>query len=187
MMSGRGHLILLLCGVFAGSPALAAEIGTTDGRIKLTYDDTAWTGAQDNAGLPELACKAGGCGGNTAGCGTVLVDYDGEALSQDSFENGFKDNLGQSAVTSADANGGSNAEIVEAAAVATHGANRGVGLSLRVTFDDQPTRVDHFWLQAGPDLVGITCLVADDRYEAAKPAFERIFADAAVANTSPAP
>ncbi len=180
MISGRGHLFLLLSAVLTGTPAAAAEIATSDGRVALTYDDAAWTGALDGNGLPELACKADGCGGNTAGCGTVLVRHEGEALSKDSFENGFRTNLGPSAVDSANANGGSDAQIAKEAAVETFGSNTGVTLSLRVSFEGQPTRVDHFWLQSGADLVGFTCLVADDRHEAAAPAFQQIFAGAAV-------
>jgi hypothetical protein len=182
MKSGRGQLILFLSAAIAGTPAAAAEIATQGGRIALTYDDAAWAGALDSAGLPELACKAESCGGNTAGCGTVLVQHQGEALSKDSFENGFRENLGPSAVDSANANGGSNAEIVGQASVTKYGSNTGVTLSLRVSFEGQPTRVDHFWLQSGPDLVGFTCLVADDRYEAAASAFQDVFARAAVAN-----
>lgn len=186
MKAGRGQLILFVAAALAGGPAVAAEIATQDGRIALTYDDAAWTGALDSNGLPELACKDASCGGNTAGCGTVLVQPGGEPLSRESFENGFRENLGPSAVDSANANGGTGAEIVDEAAVATFGGNRGVTLSLRVSFEDQPTRVDHFWLQSGADLVGFTCLVADDRHETAASAFQQIFADAAVANTSPA-
>jgi hypothetical protein len=184
MRSGRGQIILFLAAALAVTPAAAAEIATSDGRIALTYDDAAWTGTLDGNGLPELACKADQCGGNTAGCGTVLVQPQGEALSRDSFENGFRENLGPSAVDSANANGGSDAEIVTPAAVTTFGDNSGVTLSLRVTFEGQPTRVDHFWLQAGADLVGFTCLVADDRHEAAAPAFQQIFTGAAVATES---
>jgi hypothetical protein len=183
MRSGRGQLILFLSAALAGTPAAAAEmkIATNDSRIALTYDDAAWTGTLDDNGLPELACKAESCGGNTAGCGTVLVQHDGEPLSRDSFENGFRTHLGQSAVDSANANGGSDAEIAKEAAVEDRGNNRGVTLSLKVTFEGQPTRVDHFWLQSGRDLVGFTCLVADDRYETAAPAFQDVFARAAVA------
>jgi hypothetical protein len=184
MKSGRGQLILFLSAALAGTPAAAAEIATSDGRVVLTYDEAAWTGALDSAGLPELACKADSCGGNTAGCGTVLVQHEGEALSRESFESGFRENLGPSAVNSANANGGSDAEIVNQASVTTYGGNTGVTLSLRVSFEGQPTRVDHFWLQSGPDLIGFTCLVADDRYEAAAPAFQQVFARAAVTEGS---
>jgi hypothetical protein len=182
MKSERGQIILLLTATLAATPAAAAEIATQGGRIALTYDDADWNGALDQAGLPELACKAPGCGGNTAGCGTVLVQPQGEPLSKASFENGFRENLGPSAVDSANKNGGSGAEIVTPAAVTKYGNNTGVTLSLKVSFDGQPTRVDHFWLQSGPDLVGFTCLVAEDRYETAEPAFRDVFTSAAVAN-----
>jgi hypothetical protein len=183
MKSARGEVILFVAAALAATPALAAEIATTDGRIKLTYSDTDWNGALDGKDkLPELSCKTEGCGGNTAGCGTVLVQHEGEALSQDSFENGFRENLGPSALKSVSANGGSDAKIVTPAAVTKYGNNNGVTLSLQVTFEGQPTRVDHFWLQSGRDLVGFTCLVAQDHYEAAADAFRKVFADAAVAN-----
>jgi hypothetical protein len=182
MKSARGQIILFLSAALAGTPAAAAEIATADGRIALTFDDAAWNGALDGDKLPELACKAPGCGGNTAGCGTVLVQHEGEPLSKASFENGFREHLGQSAVDSANKNGGSGAEIVKDATVEDIGSNRGVTLSLKVTFDGQPTRVDHFWLQSGPDLAGFTCLVAEDRYETAAPAFRDVFTRAAVAN-----
>jgi hypothetical protein len=51
---------------------------------------------------------------------------------------------------------------------------------MRITFDETPTRVDHFWLQAGADLTGITCIVADANYSQARPGFERIFSDATI-------
>ncbi len=180
MTLGRGQLIFLIATALAGTPAVAAEIAATDGRVALTYDEASWTGALDNAGLPELACKADSCGGSTAGCGTVLVVYQGEPLSRDSFENGFRENLGKSVVDSANANGGTGAELVSPPTVTTLGSNAGITLSIRVAFEDQPTRVDHFWLQSGADLVGFTCLVAEDSYETAAPAFQQIFATAAV-------
>jgi hypothetical protein len=184
MKSGRGQLILFVAAALAGVPAAAAEktVATEDGRVALTFDDASWNGALDGDKLPTLGCKAEGCGGNTSGCGTVLVQHEGEPLSRDSFENGFRENLGPSAVDSANQNGGSDAAIVSEAAVTTHGSNTGVGLSLRVVFEGQPTRVDYFWLQSGRDLVGFTCLVAEDRYESAADAFKDVFTRAAVAS-----
>jgi hypothetical protein len=159
---------------------LAAEISGSDGVVTLRYDDAAWTARLDEESQPELVCNAGECGGNTAGCGTVVVG--GGGLSEDSFFGGFRENLGEKALESARTNSGPNAdpEIVEPASVAIFGGNKGVALSMRMAFDEAPTRIDHFWLQAGSDLVGLTCIVADTNYDEARPGFEQIFSDATI-------
>ena len=74
----------------------------------------------------------------------------------------------------------SHPEIVSPASVATIGGKTAVTLSMRLAFDGTATRVDHFWLLAGSDIAGLTCVVADTEYRRARPAFERIFTDMAV-------
>jgi hypothetical protein len=160
----------------------AAEISGTNGLVTLEYDDAIWTARLDEEGQPELACNAEDCGGNTAGCGTVVVAREGEGLSEESFFGGFRENLGREALQSAGTNAGpeANPEIVAPASIATFGDNTGIALSMRLTFDETPTRLDHFWLRAGPDLAGITCVVADVAYSQARPGFERVFSDTTI-------
>jgi hypothetical protein len=167
----------------AGIPdATAAEISGENGLITLDFDDALWTARLDEEGQPELACHSEDCGGSSAGCGTVVVGRDGEGLSEDSFFGGFRENLGKKAIESARINAGpgANPEIIVPTSAETFGKNTGVALSMRITFDQTPTRIDHFWLQAGADLAGITCIVADAKYSEARPGFERIFSDATI-------
>ena len=164
------------------SNATAAEISGDDGLVTLEYDDALWTARLDEEGQPELTCQSEDCGGSSAGCGTVVVRREGDGLSEESFFGGFRENLDGKAIESARTNAGpgANPEIVDSASTETFGKNTGVALSMRISFDEAPTRVDHFWLQAGADLAGITCIVLDANYNEARPALERIFSDATI-------
>ena len=178
----RSSTILLLVGLAVAGEfpaATAAEIANTSGIVALAYDETIWSAQLDQEGEPELACIAEACGGDTAGCGSVVVKRQGDGLSEEAFLGGFRENLDEKTLESARTNAGENAqpEIVSPASITALGGKTGISLSIRVAFDGTLTRVDHFWLLAGSDLAGLTCVVADSEYGRARPAFERIFAD----------
>jgi hypothetical protein len=177
-------LLFVLGLVAAGMPehTRAAEIAGTSGIVTLAYDETLWSGQRDQEGEPELACIAEACGGDTAGCGSVLVRRDGSGLSEEVFLGGFREHLDEETLKSAKTNAGeaSRPEIVSPSSVATIGGRTAVTLSMRLAFDGTPTRVDHFWLQAGSAIAGLACVVAEAEYGRARPAFERVFTDMAV-------
>lgn len=160
----------------------AAEIAGASGIVTLAYDETLWSGQRDQEGEPELACIAEACGGDTAGCGSVLVRREGNGLGENVFLGGFREHLDEETLKSARTNAGeaSRPEIVSPASVATIGGRTAITLSMRLAFDGTPTRVDHFWLQAGSAIAGLACVVAEAEYGRARPAFERVFADMAV-------
>lgn len=179
----RGTQRLLLPLVFAAlavagtlPAATAAEITGQNGIVTLVYDDAMWSAQHDNEGDPEITCTSAACGGNTAACGAVTVRPGGAGLSEDAFLGSFRQNLGSTTLESARTNA-SSAELVASPTVTEFGGNTGIALSIMIDFDDVPTRIDYFWLQAGPDLAGITCLVAAADHDAARSAFETIFAD----------
>lgn len=177
--------LLLLFGLAAAgtaAPSEAAEIAGASGTVTLAYDETLWSGQRDQEGEPELACIAEACGGDTAGCGSVLVKREGGGLGEEVFLGGFREHLDEETLKSAKTNAGeaSRPEIVSPASVATIGGRTAVTLSMRLAFDGTPTRVDHFWLLAGPDIAGLACVVAEAEYGRARPAFERVFAGMAV-------
>jgi hypothetical protein len=181
----RSSVAVFLVGLAtAGAPdiSLAAEIADNSGTVTLVYDDTLWSAQRDQEGEPELACTAEACGGDTAGCGSVLVKRQGNGLSEEVFLGGFREHLDEETLKSARTNAGegSRPEIVSPASVTTIAGKTAVTLSMRVRFDGTATRVDHFWLLAGSDIAGLTCVVAEAEYGRARPAFERIFADLTV-------
>jgi hypothetical protein len=181
----RSWILLTIAGLaMAGAPAAlaAAEIAGNSGIVTLTYDETAWSAKLDQEGEPELACIDEACGGNTAGCGSVVVKREGSGLNQETFLGGFREHLDEETLKSARINAGEGAdpEIVAPAAVTELGGKTAIALSMRVAFNGTPTRVDHFWLLAGSDLAGLACVVAESEYGRAKPAFERIVADSTV-------
>jgi hypothetical protein len=181
----RFPLLILVAGLAtAGVPATltAAEIAGNSGIVTLTYDEAAWSAKLDQEGEPELACIAEACGGNTAGCGSVVVKREGSGLNQETFLGGFREHLDEETLKSARINAGEGAspEIVVPSIVTEFGGKTAIALSMRVAFNGTPTRVDHFWLLAGSDLAGLACVVAETEYGRARPAFERLFADLTV-------
>jgi hypothetical protein len=171
-----------LAGLSAPKSLAAAELAGNSGIVTLNYDEAVWSAKLDQEGEPELACIAEACGGDTAGCGSVVVKREGSGLNQETFLGGFREHLDEETLKSARINAGEGAspEIVAPAAVTELGGKTAIALSMRVDFNGTPTRVDHFWLLAGSDLAGLACVVAETEYARARPAFERVFADLTV-------
>jgi len=171
---------LTLAGAAAGTHA--TEITDTSGLVTLTYDQTMWTEGVDETGEPVVDCIREACGGDAASCAVVIVLRNGDGPPDQAFLERFRQNLdGTTVQTATNIQGAdSRPEIVLPAALRKYGANSGVSISMRITFERGLTRVDNFWFLAGSDLAGITCIVADADYDRARPAFERIYEDLAI-------
>src|SRR5690606_27810383 len=147
--------------------ASAAEIAGRDGRITLIYDDAIWTARHDPEGQPELVCAGPSCGGDTAACGTSMIDGAASPLNQPAGLDAYRAALDRRTLANARATAGvaSNPRIVTPAAISTIDGRTAVSLTMRIDLEEQATRVDYFWLPSGADLVGLACLVAESAYE----------------------
>ena len=165
--------------VDAAAGTQAAEISDKSGLITLAYDQTMWTAGFDGAGEPELDCILEACGGDTASCTVVIVQLHGDGPADRAFLERFRQNLDGKTLQIATSIQGADSrpEIVLPATLRNYGANIGISMSIRITFERDLTRADNFWFLAGSDLAGATCIVADADYDRAQLAFERIYED----------